>query len=109
MAERRLSTRDKKLRQSLLLSPDELLADLVTDHRASNVDELIRTIDRTKNKATKQILNGELLGIQMRTEQFDQSPGITVPKQTEQTTEQKAQSTIESLLHSIKNIFASNE
>lgn len=59
MADLQLSTRDKNLRKQLVLTPAERMADLVTDSRQSNLDELATAIATTRDPKAKIILQAE--------------------------------------------------
>jgi len=59
MAERKLSTRDKKLRKDLMLTPEELAKDIESSQTEYNINMLIEEISRAKTPAIKKILMDE--------------------------------------------------
>lgn len=59
LAERRLSTRDKRLRDGLKLPLSSEYADLQADLRPSNLDELYNEIARQRDPARRAILEAE--------------------------------------------------
>lgn len=65
MAEaRRLSTRDRKLAESLRLTEEELAKDIAFNHTDYNVQELLSAINSAKNPKIKQMLTQEYETIQ---------------------------------------------
>lgn len=68
----RLSTRDKNLRNALMLTDKELAEDILNSQKEHSVKELLREIERTKNPAAKEVLQNEYARVMRTAEMIDE-------------------------------------
>lgn len=68
---KQLSSRDKKLYQSMQLSPEEIKRDRLLDMTDANVEELLRAIEVNRNRPQVQkVLQDEFTRVQADRKQF---------------------------------------